>query len=122
MSGLPENNHPAFFDAEKRLKDAHPDAEIINPARNDIGDTAGMTSEEIWEAYMVISREQVKRSDWLVLMPGWNLSKGASEEASIAFNNKIPIRRIDVAIRMLNRIDVKHLVREKVESELGGAK
>lgn len=80
MSGLPEDNYPAFFDAEVKLTkalDLDGKVEIINPAKNDPDDKS-------WHGYMAISRKQIQQVDVIVCLPGWELSKGATEEVSIA--------------------------------------
>lgn len=84
MTGLPEHNHPAFHAAEAALRQLMPHARIINPARNDIGDTTGMTEAEIWEAYMQISRRQVRDCDIVATLDGWQDSRGACEEVALA--------------------------------------
>lgn len=77
-SGLPEDNYPAFFEAEKRLASAmRHQVHIINPAKNNPDDKS-------WEGYMAISRKQVHQVDVVVCLPGWELSKGATEEITLA--------------------------------------
>ena len=34
MTGLPEHNFPAFYEAERLIREAFPDAAVKNPARN----------------------------------------------------------------------------------------
>lgn len=84
MSGLPEFNHPAFFEAEARLAFAHKGARIINPARNDIGSWDGMSKEQIWQAFIRISVKQIAESDMIYMLEDWQLSEGATIEHSLA--------------------------------------
>lgn len=95
MSGLPEFNHPAFFAAEELLREYNSEElmTIINPARN-VVDTAGLTKDEIWEAYMKISREQVRSANLLYLLDGWENSKGAVEEVKLAMDLNLRICRV----------------------------
>lgn len=79
-----------FALAENVLKQDHPCARIINPANNEIAPFGNVvTPEEIWEAYMEISREQVKQSDIVATLPGWEQSRGAVEEVALAKSNGI---------------------------------
>jgi len=76
MTGLPDFNYPAFFDAARRLRAAGYDVE--NPAENKPEGTAS------WLAYMQMSLVQISRVDGLALLPGWLDSKGARIEARLA--------------------------------------
>lgn len=100
MSGLPAFNHPAFYEAEDLLKNRHPLVEIINPARNVIHAWDGITKEEIWEEYMTISRDQVKQSDIVATLPGWEQSRGAVEEVALAKENGILITSVEAFIKL----------------------
>jgi len=74
MTGLPENNFPAFFEAEKELKKQgkYP----INPARNPDGLE--------YHHYMDISLAMVRCADSVCLLPGWENSSGAVVEVAYA--------------------------------------
>lgn len=76
MTGLPDFNYPAFFDAARRLRAAGYGVE--NPAENKPEDTAS------WLAYMRMSLVQISRADGLALLPGWQDSRGARIEAKLA--------------------------------------
>ena len=96
MTDLPDHNHPAFYVAEAKLRQLMPHAKIVNPARNDIGDTDGMTEAEIWEAYMQISRRQVRECDIVATLDGWQDSRGAREEVEIANKERLLVLPLSV--------------------------
>jgi hypothetical protein len=75
MSGIPEYNYPAFNAkaAELRAKGE----EVINPAELD----AEIGQDECWSTYL--RRDLailVQHCDKIVLLPGWEKSKGATLE------------------------------------------
>lgn len=90
MTGLPGFNYAAFFDAERELLAlGH---EPLNPARND-----GMTVEEAvaaagsaenpahpWEWYLNRDLHHVLEAEALLLLPGWQNSRGATLETHVA--------------------------------------
>jgi hypothetical protein len=92
MSGLPEFNHPAFYEAEARLAFAHKGARIINPARNDIGSREGMTDDEICQAFMRILVKQIAESDMIFMLEGWEKSRVAVIEHDLAVGLNLIIR------------------------------
>ena len=76
MTGLSEYNKPAFMNAERRIRKAG--HEPVNPAAlpHDHGHT--------WEEYM---REDIKAlmyCDAILLLDGWEKSKGAVIEFTLA--------------------------------------
>ncbi|MGB1270435.1 MAG: DUF4406 domain-containing protein [Endozoicomonas sp.] len=75
MTGLPEHNYPAFFEAEKLLKKAG-FQEIVNPAR--LGEQAS------WEEYMKRDIQLLCQCDGVAFLDGWGDSKGARLEVQIA--------------------------------------
>lgn len=79
MTGLPENNYPAFAEAEKALEVAAGMFELGNPAKNFDG-RVGLP----WEQYMRLAIQQVMDCTDLVRLPGWRNSKGARLEVRIA--------------------------------------
>lgn len=83
MTGYPETNYPAFFDAEKILNDAGFGA--VNPAR--LGQVLGWT----WEQYMRRALMQMMQCSVVVALPGWDYSRGAAEEVRIANMLKMPV-------------------------------
>lgn len=87
MSGLPEFNYPAFFAAEKALRQAG--YETINPAR-----TEGREGCKTWQDYMRAGVRDVADSDGVALLPGWQDSRGAVAERDLA-------RSIDLSVEPL---------------------
>lgn len=76
MSGLPLHNYPAFNATTDRLRAAGIDA--VNPAENGLPDTAE------WDEHMRADIAQLVTCDAIVLLPGWEWSKGATLEHHIA--------------------------------------
>ena len=77
-----------FDEAERLIRQSFRYVKIINPAKNEV-DTTGMDAEQIWQAYMAVCREQVKRSDIVATLDGWEQSRGAVEEVALAKSNEI---------------------------------
>ncbi len=91
ISGAVSNDpdHQRRFDAaERMLRASFRYVKIINPAKNEV-DTTGMDAEQIWQAFMEISREQVKQSDIVATLDGWEQSRGAVKEVALAKSNGI---------------------------------
>ncbi|QBI98786.1 hypothetical protein SEA_BOBBY_156 [Mycobacterium phage Bobby] len=75
MSGIEDFNHPAFHAKAAELRAAG--EEVINPAEFD----AEIGPDQPWDAYL--RRDLVllaERCDKIVLLPGWEDSKGANLE------------------------------------------
>jgi len=75
MSGYPEHNFPAFHDAAARLRAQGYD--VINPAEIEQPDLS-------WEACMRKDIAELMRADAIALLPGWQRSRGARMEVTIA--------------------------------------
>lgn len=76
MSSLPELNFPAFHAEAARLRALG--FEVVNPAEINAGTSAA------WADCMRADIAQLVTCDGIVLLPGWQQSKGASLEAHIA--------------------------------------
>lgn len=97
MTGYPEWNFPAFFEAEKQLIKLG--YEVLNPAHSD-GTTLELALESAgiperpnhtWAWYMRRDLPHVLDCDALCVLPGWQESKGASLEVHVANAIGIPI-------------------------------
>jgi len=97
MSGMEDFNFPAFFEAERELEKLGYD--VINPAHND-----GATVQEalqsagtpespnnLWSYYMKRDLPHVMDVDMLCLLPGWEKSKGATLEVTVAKALGLPL-------------------------------
>ena len=74
MSGIENDNKPAFYKAEEILDGMGYD--VINPARN----TPGLA----WHQYMNLDLQYVLSSDIVVCLDGWIFSMGACMEVLVA--------------------------------------
>jgi len=81
MSGYTENNFPAFFKAEEFLVNKFPDGTILNPARLDMDVPEG---ELKWENCMRRDIKALVDMTDIVLLNGWEASRGACLENHIA--------------------------------------
>ena len=75
MTGIVDNNYPAFNEAEDVLLDMG--YEVINPASNTIPEPP------TWASFMRIAIPQLCECDIICLLHGWGDSKGAKLEAEI---------------------------------------
>lgn len=90
MTGIKDWNYPLFFEVERQLNELG--YNTLNPARND-GRTleaalthAGDVSapKQSWAYYMKRDIPALSSADAIVLLPGWQNSRGASLEVTIA--------------------------------------
>lgn len=76
MTGYKDFNYPAFIAAEKELRKLGC-INILNPAKIDHQDT-------VWENCIRRAIALMMGADVLILLPGWDKSKGAVLEVDIA--------------------------------------
>lgn len=76
MTGFKDFNYPAFYEAENELRKLGC-TDTLNPARIDHQDT-------IWENCMRRAITFMMEADALILLPGWDKSKGARIEVDLA--------------------------------------
>ena len=76
MSGLPNFNHDAFNAAARALRATG--AQVCNPAEN------GLPANAPWEQHMRRDLRAMLLCDLIVLLPGWENSRGANLEVQIA--------------------------------------
>lgn len=74
MTGYPDDNYPAFFAEEERLIKLG--YEVLNPAR--------LPKQKDWNGYMRESIKMLMDADEVVMLRGYNMSKGARIEKNIA--------------------------------------
>jgi nucleoside 2-deoxyribosyltransferase len=86
MTGHPDLNFPAFFEAEARLFAAG--FTVLNPALNQVEGT------QSWLAYMRLSLHQIADCDGIATLPGWQNSKGASIEVGLALSLGLPVKTV----------------------------
>ena len=72
VTGLPENNRPAFYAAAAMLKSAEGVTAVLNPA------TLPATLPD--KSYMPICMAMLEQSDAVYMLNGWEKSKGARAE------------------------------------------
>ena len=98
MEGLPEDNHPAFFAAERQLK--RDGWEVINPALLDKIDEPpnGMSRAQSRRFFMdrdlnlIISEMWAEFGDTIFTLPGWTQSPGALAEVALGLSLGMRVR------------------------------
>lgn len=89
MTGLPDFNRPAFDAAQRDLEAAG--HRVLNPARQPLGLT--------WAEYMRRGLRDVLDVDAVVVLPGWEISRGARLEVEVAERLGAPVAQLDVVLR-----------------------
>ncbi len=85
MTGIEEYNYPAFNDAAARWRERG--WRVFNPAEHElptVEQEAALSVDEIRALYMRKDIEWVMESDAVALLPGWQNSKGAQAEVTVA--------------------------------------
>lgn len=85
MTGYVDDNFPAFHEAAENLRDFG--LVVINPAEN-VGGHQDMTAE--WFLGLDITMI-VTRADMVVVLPGWERSRGAKLEVLVANAVGLPV-------------------------------
>lgn len=88
VTGLPEDNRPAFNDAARLLREAG--HEPINPTRDE-----GREGCVTWLDFMRAALRDVAEADGIALLCGWDQSRGATIEAGLGVRLGLDVRRID---------------------------
>jgi hypothetical protein len=91
MSGIPEANYPAFHDAARRLRAMG--LAVENPAENKAPRCG------TWTGWMRKALRQIARVHGIVLLPGWQRSRGARLERKIARELGLPEWTLAQALR-----------------------
>ncbi|MBS1169536.1 MAG: hypothetical protein H6R01_454 [Burkholderiaceae bacterium] len=87
MTGLPDYNRPAFHAAAAILRDRS--YHVQNPAENPAPECGS------WPAYMRMALRQMLICDAIVLLPGWENSRGATEELRVAMTCGMTVFQIE---------------------------
>lgn len=90
MSGLPNANYPAFNAAAHQLRGRG--WKVENPAENPEPECKS------WLGYMRMSLVQISRVDAVVLLPGWEGSRGARIEWQIAEGLGLKVLPLEAAL------------------------
>ena len=77
MTGLPEFNYPAFNKAAEQLRARG--YEVLNPA-----DNKPAMDDPTWLDWMRLALSQLIQADEVVMLPGWDKSRGATVEYDLA--------------------------------------
>jgi len=91
MTGLPAFNFPAFHAAAAQLRAIG--YEVENPAENPVPACGGT-----WLGYMRMAIAQVATVDAVVLLPGWEGSRGARIERDLAIGLGLGVMTLDAAL------------------------
>jgi hypothetical protein len=100
MTGLPEFNFPAFHAATAQLRSLG--FEVENPAENPEPPCSS------WLGYMRMAVAQVAKVDAIVLLPGWENSRGARVEYELAVGLGLKVWPLDFALTQRSVQIVEH--------------
>lgn len=85
MTGLPECNYPAFAAAAQHLRDKG--AIVVSPHELPAADCQGCANtgyEHAWSEHMRVDLAALLTCNVIVLLPGWQQSRGAQLEKTVA--------------------------------------
>lgn len=88
MTGIQDQNFPAFRDAAARLRAAG--YGVLDPSRHD-PNIPGYTHAD----YLRLGIYDILNADGIVLLPGWDKSRGATLEQQVAEGIGIPADTVD---------------------------
>jgi hypothetical protein len=90
ISNMPDFNKQAFNDAAEKIRSLG--YSVINPIELDQLDNGQIVS---WEKYLARDIPHVCGADLIVVLPGWQKSRGAMFEVYVAKQLKLPILDIE---------------------------
>lgn len=93
MSGIDQHNFPAFHGAADLLRDLGLD--VASPAELDGDPPDRQPTEREWQAYLRRDLPVMLDCDAVVVLPGWEDSRGARLEVRTALAVGIPVHRYD---------------------------
>lgn len=82
MSGIPEYNFPKFDKAIDQLVDVK--LEVVSPHSIDHGETPENRGKLPYETYIRAGLKLLLECDGIIMMDGWELSKGCMTELYVA--------------------------------------
>ena len=107
MTGLPENNYPAFHEAARTLRakghavvnpaEIHPHGRLrrlLHRVLRALRLTRGQPTAPTWADYMRADIRALVACEAIALLPGWEQSRGARREVSIA--EDLGMRRVEI--------------------------
>lgn len=95
MSGYPDLNFRAFFDAEEALRSIG--VESLNPARNECTG---------WKPCMRAALRQIADADDMAMLPGWEQSRGARIEHRLGLDLDMEVMALEQWIDRLTPKEV----------------
>ena len=84
MSGLPEFNYPAFASAAKRLRSQGHTVVSPHELPADCPGCANTGHEHSWAEHMRVDLAALLTCEVIVMLPGWQQSRGAQLEKTVA--------------------------------------
>jgi len=94
MTGLPDNNFPAFHAAAKKLR--HIGFEVVNPA--EIVVLGPTTDPTYYHRCLRADIRAMMDCDTIALLPGWEHSSGANLELHLAHRVGLYVRFVDALL------------------------
>lgn len=111
MTGLPQFNYPAFFEAAERLRAlGH---QVENPADNPPPPC------KTWRGYMRLALRQLVTCDAVALLPGWEESRGARIERRLANDLDLPALDLQRMVTLLQATRAEDLLARMQAAEQG---
>lgn len=115
MTGMPENNYPAFNEAAAMLRAQG--YQVENPAEN-TPPACGT-----WQGYMRLALAQLAKCDTIYILPGWMNSKGARMEARNAYDLGLSIQFAPDALREKPGVhSIRDLIQDAADKALNTTK
>jgi uncharacterized protein DUF4406 len=90
MAGYPDHNHPAFHEAAAKLRACG--HTIVSPAEY------GNLTQLGWQQVMKRDIHALLWCDTVIVLPGWEKSRGARLETGIAWDLEMPIYPLNVMV------------------------
>ncbi|MEM8737243.1 MAG: DUF4406 domain-containing protein [Planctomycetota bacterium] len=110
MTGLPGHNFPAFHAAAADLR-RRGDV-VLNPAEN-FGGLESLPRAE----YMRLDLQHVLHADELLVLDGWEASRGAALEVAVAHELGLPVHEYDPTFLSCRGVEVQPGRLEVIEKE-----